>query len=198
MKKIIKITIVVIILLFVVQQLISRNSTRNTETPVYEVLDQIGNVEIRKYPALVMASTIMETDNYTKSSGNGFRTIASYIFGGNEDQSKISMTSPVMIEMSEPLKMSFVMPSAYSLNDLPLPNDHGVFLHNEHTKIVAVIQYSGFSNDLRYQEFKKELLNILEEHHITTIGPDMFFAYNPPYELTGRRNEVAIEVIWKN
>lgn len=193
-----KITLVIILIVFVATQLWSRNANNKTETPEYELITTIGEVEIRKYPNLVMASTTMGDRGYSKESGNGFRTVASYIFGGNEQGEKISMTSPVMVEMSEPMKMSFVMPSAYDLEELPDPDNPQVMLHEQESKVLAVIRYGGFSNDERFEAHKAQLADLLEKKNIQTVGPYLFFGYNAPYELVDRRNEVAVEIILEN
>lgn len=197
MKKIMKITIIIIIMLFIVQQLLSSNATRKTETPEYEVLQTMERVEIRKYPGLIMASTKMGPNGYSKESGNGFRTIAGYIFGGNESNQQISMTSPVMVEMSDTMKMSFIMPSSYALDNLPDPDSPQVLLHEENSRTMAVIRYGGFSNDQKFEEYKEILAKTLEQNNIQVKGPFMYFGYNPPYELINRRNEVAVEINWE-
>lgn len=197
MKKIMKITLVIILLVFVATQLLSRNTSSKTETPKYELVDTIKLVEIRKYPNLVMATTSMGSNGYSKESGNGFRTVASYIFGGNERSEKISMTSPVMVEMSDTIKMSFIMPSVYHLDELPNPDNPQVVLHEQDAKVLAVIRYGGFSNEQRFESYKAILADLLDKENIKTVGPYMFFGYNPPYEVLDRRNEVAVEIMWE-
>lgn len=190
-----KIILTVILLVIIVQQIMSNVATNKTETPEYIVLKKYETIEIRQYPDLVLATTIMG-NSYSDNSGNGFRTVAGYIFGGNERNEKISMTSPVMVEMSDTVKMSFVMPSKYEIGKLPKPNNSEVRLHEEKAKIVAVIKYRGFSNDSKMEKYRLKLQNELESNNLTPIGPFMFYGYNPPYQLINRRNEVAVEIEW--
>jgi len=76
-----------------------------TEEPKFERLSQQGNIELRRYPAFVVAETTVEGD-MDAASGKGFRVIADYIFGNNQTQStatdaaseKIAMTAPVTME----------------------------------------------------------------------------------------------------
>jgi len=191
-----KTTFFISILLLAAQQLISAHYTAQTETPEYKVVANLGDVEIRSYPALVLASTDMGTGTYSSSSGKGFRTVAGYIFGGNDNGEKISMTSPVMVEMSDTMRMSFIMPADYSMQSLPQPNDPEVNLESSPARILAVIRYGGFSNDQRYESHRAYLESILKENNVQYKGPFLYFGYNPPYELVNRRNEVAVEVIW--
>lgn len=193
-----KIFSLTLVFLLAFQQLISMTYTQNTETPEYKVIQTLGDVEIRHYPGLVLASTSMGQGSYSGSSGNGFRTVAGYIFGGNSANEKISMTSPVMVQMSDTMTMSFVMPSGYSLDNLPDPDDPSVYLHEEPSRVVAAIRYGGFNNDSRFEEYRKKLSDILEKNGITAIGPYMFYGYNAPYELVNRRNEIVVEVRWSN
>ena len=59
----------------------------------------------------------------------GFRSLAGYIFGGNEGGKKIAMTAPVHMEMgADSSRMRFVMPSDLTMDSLPEPNDANVKL----------------------------------------------------------------------
>ncbi len=191
-----KTIIITMLLLFIVQQLWSARSTGRTETPDYTVIKTFDEVEIRNYPGLVLASTNMGAGTYSTESGNGFRTVAGYIFGSNETGEKISMTAPVMVEMNDTMPMSFIMPGGYTMENLPRPNSGKVYLHEAPSRTVAVIRYGGFSNEKRFEEHKDRLLELLNEQGIATKGPFMFFGYNPPYQLINRRNEVAVEIEW--
>jgi hypothetical protein len=197
MKKIVKITVILLIATFIVSQIISKISLAKTSSPEYIVLKNLGIIEIRQYPAMVIASTNMKGKRYSENSGNGFRTLASYIFGSNETGEKISMTSPVMVEMSDTMKMSFIMPEEYQMVDLPQPEAQNVFLHESKPKVFAVIRYGGFNNDKKFEKYKKRFLEILKENSLITKGSFLFFGYNPPYDLINRRNEVVVEINWE-
>jgi hypothetical protein len=190
--------ILILISIFGAAQLVSSITTNRTESPEYTTLEKFESFEIRQYPNLILATNNMGPVSYNRNSGNGFRTVASYIFGGNESKQKISMTSPVMVEMADSVKMSFIMPSKYEMEDLPKPNNPDVVIHEEKSKILAVIRYGGFSNDKTFMKYKEKLAAELEKQGIKTIGPYMYFGYNPPYEVVNRRNEVAVEIEWDN
>lgn len=76
-----------------------------TEEPVFERLQQVGDKEIRRYHAVIVAETVVGGDMSAASSA-GFRQIADYIFGNNisvrgaaaNSSEKIAMTAPVSIE----------------------------------------------------------------------------------------------------
>ena len=67
------------------------------ETAPYKVLEKEGPFEIRQYDAFYTVA--VEEDTLEGSSG--FSQIFDYISGNNEDQTKISMTTPVVNEMKK-------------------------------------------------------------------------------------------------
>ena len=61
----------------------------------YTLIRKIDSVEIRQYPALIYASYFSQS-----GSNSQFRVLANYIFGGNNKNEKIGMTSPVNMRLS--------------------------------------------------------------------------------------------------
>jgi hypothetical protein len=53
-----------------------------------------GNIEIRKFDVYIVAQVDLEAD-YNSALNKRFRILANYIFGGNHQKSKISVTAPV-------------------------------------------------------------------------------------------------------
>jgi hypothetical protein len=136
----------------------------------------------------------MPQDTYKKSASTGFRRIAGYIFGNNQQKQEIAMTAPVIMEMGEDTKMAFVMPSKYALTDLPTPNASNVTLVKVDPKKFAVIRFSGFASDRRINNYTEKLKQLLVTNKIEAIGSYNFLGYNAPWDLIGRRNEIAVEV----
>ncbi|MDA1182687.1 MAG: heme-binding protein [Bacteroidetes bacterium] len=165
------------------------------ETPDYKVVKTLGDVEIRQYPKMIVAQTSLTDRSFENQGSNGFRTIAGYIFGGNEGSQKIAMTTPVVMRMDDSSTMYFVMPKQYAKNDLPKPNSNNVRIVEESAKTLAVIGYGGFSSDEKIEKHRKKLENILLENNINTKGAYMYMGYNAPWDVVNRRNEVAIEVV---
>ncbi len=70
--------------------------------------------EIRYYPSAMMATVYSSANSYKQISTPGFRTLAGFIFGGNESNTRIAMTAPVHMDINDSVSaMSFVMPSKY-------------------------------------------------------------------------------------
>lgn len=68
---------------------------RMAEEPTYQVLNVYDDVQIRRYPALVVAQTEVNAD-YQNSSRLAFQRLAGYIFGNNKKQQTLVMTVPVI------------------------------------------------------------------------------------------------------
>jgi len=178
----------------VFSQVKTNKSVSNAETPKYEVLKSFDSFEIRKYPEMIVAYSDMGSGKYSDKSSSGFRTVASYIFGGNDEKKQIAMTSPVIAEMGDNMKMSFVMPESYAIDDLPTPKNENVKIEIEQAKTVAVIGFGGFANDADIMRYTKKLQTLLKESRMENTGKVFFYGYNPPYQLFNRINEIAIEI----
>jgi hypothetical protein len=179
---------------FIVSQLLMSYYTSDIETPKYTVIKTYDDFEVRQYESMIVAQTIMPQDTYKKSASTGFRRIAGYIFGNNKQKQEIAMTSPVFMEMGEDTKMAFVMPSKYALTDLPAPNASNVTLVKVEPKKYAVVRFSGFASDRRIANYTEKLKQLLVANKIEAIGSYNFLGYNAPWDLIGRRNEIAVEV----
>jgi len=169
-------------------------SFKNIETPEYRVIKKLEDVEIRLYPKMIVAKTSLSGKSFDNQGNNGFRTIANYIFGGNEKNEKIAMTAPVVMNMGDTASMYFVMPKAYDKSALPKPNSENVKIVEEGAKTLAVIAYGGYSNDEKIEKYRKKLEQILAENKIKTKGAYLYMGYNAPWDFINRRNEVAVEV----
>jgi hypothetical protein len=169
-------------------------SMRKIETPQYKVLKTFGDVELRLYPKMVVAKTNLNDASFENQGNTGFRTIANYIFGGNEKNEKIAMTAPVVMNLGDTASMYFVMPKSYDKETLPAPNSKQVQIVEEDSKVLAVITYGGFSSDEKIKKYAEELRIVLTKNGIQTRGAFLYMGYNAPWDLINRKNEVGIEV----
>jgi hypothetical protein len=173
--------------------------SKDIETPKYKVIKNIGEVQIRVYPSLILAQTKLQGQRYDSNGNNGFSTVAGYIFGGNQQQKKIAMTAPVIMSMSDSgASMSFVMPSQYEITDLPQPNSSSVFLVSQDSKTLAVLRFGGFASDEKIAKYSNQLTEVLQENKISVKSSLLFMGYNAPWDVVNRRNEVAYEVEYPN
>ncbi|MGF1583825.1 MAG: heme-binding protein [Bacteroidales bacterium] len=166
-----------------------------TEEQKYTVVSSNEEFEIRFYPSATLAKVYMTANSYREISGPGFRTLAGYIFGGNESETKISMTAPVHMDISgDRSSMSFVMPSSYNPDNLPRPDDTRVIIEKTEDEHVAVIKFSGYASDTKIKKQSEKLRNLLVENGIEYYGNFRYLGYNPPYQFINRRNEIIVSV----
>jgi hypothetical protein len=197
MKMFIIILAVIILLTFLLQSIIAM-STNKTEEQKYSLIRKYKDLEIRFYASATIATISSNAKTYKELSGPGFRKLAGYIFGGNEANKKISMTAPVQMDINDSVStMSFIMPSAYTKENLPKPNDPKVQLKNTADEYVAVIGFGGYASDKELKFFSEKLQNLLKENSILSLGNYRFLGYNPPFQFIGRRNEIIVAVDWK-
>lgn len=145
--------------------LLSVVSAMAIEQARYRVAVADGDIELRQYDARIVAETTVSGD-FAEVGNEGFRRLVAYIKGANKTQTKIDMTAPVTqsarseeIEMTAPVtqeqqdgsyRITFLMPSRYTLATLPTPDDSRVRLAAEPARWFAVIRYSGTWSESRY------------------------------------------------
>lgn len=194
MKTILYILIAIITVLAALQ-FMSFRSTSNIEEYQFKLIEKIGDIEVREYSNAVFIQTQLETNKYEEISSDGFRTLAGYIFGNNSENQKIAMTSPVTVDMSDERNMYFMVPSNYSISDLPKPNSNNIKIITKPNQKVAAIAFSGWANESKIQEQISKLKSVLDENKMKHTGNFQFLGYNPPYEVINRKNEVIVELL---
>lgn len=183
----------------------SENGTNGKyETPQYDVVRTVGAAEIRSYAPYILAEVAVRGDQ-RRALNQGFRALAGYIFGGNDGGASVSMTSPVAqsntIAMTAPVgqtgdadiwTVTFMMPSSYTMNTLPTPNNAAVRFSEVPARDMAVLTFSGRANTAALQRRTDELTAILAGAGLDPIGPPVFMFYDDPFTLPmARRNEVG-------
>lgn len=179
------------------------------EEPSYRVFNKEGDCELRDYPKVVAAS--VEVSGTRKEGANtAFKILAGYIFGKNVSQKKIAMTVPVTEKVSEKIamttpvtteesassmKMTFFMPSKYSLENLPKPLDDRIRFSEVDSKYYAVVRFSGFADEKAISENTSKLRTYMQKVGTNAVAEPVCAFYNPPWTLPFlRRNEVWIEI----
>lgn len=174
------------------------SSSLKTENQKYRVVRTEAQFEIRFYPSATFAKIYSTGTNYKSVASSGFRKLAGYIFGGNEQKQSIAMTAPVRMEMTDKgSTMSFVMPDKYKESDLPKPNDSSVQIVKSSTQYVAAITFGGYADDENIKEKRDQLLKLIQEKGIKVTGEYTFLGYNAPFQFWSRKNEIVIPIEWK-
>ena len=185
-------------IIFIVFQSFRKFTASSIETQKYRVVKKEHGFEVRFYPKATFATIRSSGANYKQVASSGFRKLAGYIFGGNNQNKSIAMTAPVRMEMSEKgSAMSFVMPEKYDMASLPKPNDATVEIKQSEEVYAAVIAFGGYANDEKIDDYKNKLVALLQKKSIKIIGNFNFLGYNAPYQFIGRKNEISIPIEWK-
>ena len=192
--KIVLILLAVIVIAFFFVQLYFLRLQRNIETYPYVVKQKYDQFEVRSYEATLFTSVKLPTKGYKNSSSKGFSILAGYIFGANERNEKISMTSPVAMSLEDSVTMMFMVPKKLNKDLLPKPNQSGIEFKEEPAKLLAAITFNGWANDSKIEKYKQKLKAALDSEGIQSSNHFYFFGYNAPFEVFNRKNEVLVEL----
>lgn len=194
----------------IILALILSGKTMAVEEAKYTVLMKERSFEVRLYAPHVLAETVIEGD--MEGAGNqAFRPLFNYIDGNNRRKEKVAMTAPVSqaaagekIAMTAPVSqqgkdgrwiVSFMMPSSYTLETLPEPDDPAVTLREVPEQHMAAVRYSGFWSEKAYARKLEELQAWMEKQGLKAIGEPVWARYNPPFmPWFLRRNEILVPV----
>ena len=123
--------------------------------------------------------------------------------------SKIAMTAPVTVEPQSGVakvdvnmqtatrwRVNFVMPSHYTLDNIPKPKNIAVSLKEIPSKTFVVLKYSGFNSVAKVQAKSQEAKEWALQKNFKIISTPQLSRYDPPWTLPMfRRNEIMVEVL---
>ena len=196
--------------------------TAVVERPKYSVLDKKSGYEIREYEPYIVARTDV-FGSFNRSLNGGFGIIANYIFGNNVsrrseitkessharnqqiENEKIPMAAPVISEKATGLEMqgrymiSFVMPSKYTLETLPVPNDARVKISQVRRHVAAAIKFSGYATEKMVFHSRQLLRQMLTRDNIKTKPGYKVAQYDPPFTFPlMKKNEGIIDLQYED
>ena len=184
----------------------------SVESPAYEVIRRDGQFELRRYEGYLRAVVHVAASSYLEATNAGFNPLADYIFGNNRAADRIAMTAPVSasrasgekIAMTAPVTaartdddyvVSFTMPSGYSMEDLPLPNNPRVILESVGPHVVAVVKFSGYLSDKSGAKAQEQLEEWMRAQGLSAVGDPVSAQYDAPWKPGfARHNEIMIPV----
>jgi hypothetical protein len=128
-----------------------------------------------------------------------------------EKSEKIAMTAPVTMGAasnttdsnttdsnmagSNKWRIHFVMPSKYTMANIPQPKNADVKLREIPGKYFAVYNYTGFNTKSQVQAKTDELVAWVREKNLKALSSPQLSRYDPPWTLPMfRRNEIMIEI----
>lgn len=191
-----------------------------TEEPEYQVVEKDGDFELRQYPALLAAETLVTGADFEDAGDIAFGRLFRYITGNNRARAEIAMTAPVVqtaegpakegekIAMTAPViqqpgasggyRVAFIVPAEYTRETVPEPLDPAVRIVATPARLVAALTYSGRTSEELHRKKEEALRSELVRRKLTAAGPPITAQYDAPF-IPGpfRRNEVLIPVSGK-
>ncbi|MGA6926667.1 MAG: heme-binding protein [Desulfosarcina sp.] len=179
-----------------------------TEEANYEVIRKTNSFEIRDYAPHIVAETVV-AGKLEDAGSVAFKILFGYISGDNRSRQEVDMTGPQQvtrekINMTAPVGqqpigdkwvVSFMMPAAYTMETLPVPENPKVKLRQVPGRRMAVIRYTGFWSESGYLKNKLKLKAWIRENEFSAVGDPIWARYNPPFTPWFlRRNEILIQV----
>mmetsp|Transcript_12003 Transcript_12003/g.21284 ORF Transcript_12003/g.21284 Transcript_12003/m.21284 type:complete len:379 (+) Transcript_12003:30-1166(+) len=163
---------------------------KDLQQPDYTILRRAAEYQVRQYQPYLVAET----------AGKGFQTfgtLAKYIFGGNERNEQMSMTTPVFSDATG--RMGFVIdPTAHKdLGTVPKPTPGAaVSTRTEPGGIWAVRVFGGIADERDAEKEAQKLFKALDADGISyEEGGWRLARYNDPGTLPPfRKNEVQIRL----
>ena len=188
-----------------------RSTPKGLEAPKHTVVRTIDGelklgtpekIEIRRYEAFKVATA-------PSMGGVGFNSLASYLFGANEEKEVMAMTMPVLVTRTASDgegneegagrmgTMKFVLPSSVTeAPPTPLEGDE-VEIEQVPERLVAIKSFPGLVTEEEISRQKEALLSVLKGAGVRVANEAevSVLQYNSPLTLPWRRrNEIALVV----
>ena len=177
---------------------------RSQEEPEFRALESDGDHQIRDYPALTVAETLVNGPR-REALDQGHRILADYLTARSRDGDELPMLNPVIQDSGAPMasdpplfdddlegawRTRVIMPAGLAADDLPDPPE-GVELVEIPARKVAVVSFSGRWTDALLVEQEDRLRGWLTKRGVKSRGEPEYAFYNSPM-IPGplRRNEV--------
>ncbi|MCL6698743.1 heme-binding protein [Sphingomonas sp. NSE70-1] len=177
---------------------------RAQEEPDFRALESDGDHQIRDYPALIVAETVVNGPR-REALDEGHRVLADFLAAKSRDGDELPMLNPVIQDSGAPMasdpplfdddlegawRTRVVMPLGLGADELPDPPE-GVELVELPARKVAVVSFSGRWTDALLREQEDRLRGWLSKRGVTSRGEPEYAFYNSPM-VPGplRRNEL--------
>ena len=110
------------------------------------------------------------------------------------ESQKIAMTAPVSMQQTDgKWRVQFTMPSQYTMQTLPKPNNPDIEIIEVRAQTYGVIKFSGLAGSKKVAAKTEKLQSWMQSQNLKVTGVPELARYNPPWTLPFmRRNEVMI------
>jgi len=187
----------------------------DVERPQADIEKEMNGITFVTMPEQIIAT--VRTQGWMASApSNAFWSLAGYIFGDNTASWKIAMTAPVTttlvdewqsqkIAMTAPVttkatedglyETAFIMPSEWTMETLPVPNNKNVTLREVPSTKRAVWTFWWYATkgavDAQWEKFQKALHDGSVDRSWSMTLAQYNDPWTPPWM---RRNELRVEV----
>jgi hypothetical protein len=178
-----------------------------TPEPDYRVLVSDGDLQIRSYPAVTVAETIV-TGPRKEALNEGYRILSDYLSAKSRAGEKLPMRVPVLQDAGNPMasdpplfddeieggwRVRLTMPAEQELPEPPA----GVSLVLIPARRVGVATFSGTAHDERLEAAEDRLRGWLARHGEQCLKADPEYAFynSPMIPPPLRRNEVLLALV---
>ena len=143
---------------------------RLEDQPRFELVQQLGDVEIRRYVPAVHAQVTLGGSR-KDAVDRAFDVLASYLFGGNDQQRTMQMAVPVYQTEGPEWTVAFFVSNDMVPSELPRPNDSRIELVRVPERLVASLRYAGNNTDERLRDAGARLVTELrQQSHYLKAG----------------------------
>lgn len=179
----------------------------------YELVNRRDGFELRRYPAHLVAE--IEVDgSFDEAPNRAFRPLAGFINGANHSRRQIAMTAPVTQQAAGPEKIAmtapvvqqpaarpgsylvqFVMPSGFTAQTLPVPEDARVRRREIPQQLAAAVRFSGRWTRKGFEERGAALRRAVVTAGLRPAGPVRYARFNPPWTPWFLRRNEAVQPV---
>lgn len=176
---------------------------RLEDQPRFELLDRLGEIEIRRYLPEARAQVALPGTRAV-ALDRAFDVLAGYLFGENAEEREMSMTVPVYQQQTDQQRadqqhaegwtIAFFLSNDMVPSELPAPVDSRIQLVRVPERYVASLRYTGNNTEARAQEAGETLLGSLrQQSRYLASGSLTFCTYDAPFTVPFlKRNEVQV------
>lgn len=165
------------------------------EQPSFKLLAREGAFEIREYGPRAVAE-VQASGGQTHAAGQGFRLLASYIFGANEEHRAIAMTAPVdLVRNGSGWIVRFTLPQSLSATEAPRPADGRVKISEAPRGRFATLRFSGLATEAEAAKRIKKLDLWISGQRLKASGSPILAQYDPPWTLWFLRHNEILQPI---
>ena len=189
-------------ILLAIAMLSSLPAWAEIEQPNYNVILEKDIFAIRDYTSVMAVETEVFSSR-REAAGDAFRRLFRYISGENEDNLKISMTSPVAQTLAnqndddsaERWIVRFFLPKNMAEENIPLPSEKGVTISKLKAHRFASVFFRGSQSDKKIEENTAKLKAFITQNGYEVSGRPIYAFYDPPFiPWFLRDNEILLPV----